>query len=413
MNSEKIPTIVQNECCRCGAIIPPNSLDDYYHQYCWECQEFGKVTAGFYLWRYEREVDSINHQMRLKFELSAEQKNASHYLLESIKKDRIGYLHAVCGAGKTEILYESILYCLNHHYRICFAIPRTDVVKELYSRLITIFPVSTIKPLYQGHHDDHSAQLIISTVHQLIHYYQEFHLLILDEADAFPYKNNPLLNRLVTRAIKTDGSFIMMSATFRSNQLIEITKSKKPYYRLPARYHGHFLDQFSVRYIPKIRTDDFRINVPKEIDEWLKRKVENNQVVMMFVPVIHFGELLYRHYKKQGYNILNVSSIEPNRHQIIQQFKQGESKILITTTLLERGVTIKGLDVAVIKANHAVFDRDTLVQIAGRVGRHFDEPSGEIVLFAERNTKEITAAKKYVKMMNKEAQLRGLISNDL
>lgn len=409
----KLKAIDQGICQRCGGKVDYSVTDEYYRLYCQDCQNFERVVEGQSLWRYVRVLPTTVHQLSLKFALSEEQKKASEYLLESVKNHREGYLHAVCGAGKTEILYETILYCLNHDYRVCFVIPRTDVVKELYTRLVAIFPKTTIKPLYQGHHDDDFAHLLVSTVHQLINYYQEFNLIILDEADAFPYKNNPMLNRLVFRAIAPGGSFVMMSATFKASELVYIRKNKKPYYRLPARYHRHLLDRFIIVYIPEVTLNNYPVEFSNILENWVSKSKSLDHRIMLFVPTISFGYLVFRHLKKMPIKVLNVSSQEQNRHDYIQQFKNGNTDVLITTTLLERGITIKGVDVAVIKANHYVFDCDTLVQIAGRVGRHYEHPTGEIVLFAERINCQIKAAQKYVKKMNKEAMKRGLIDGDM
>ena len=52
--------------------------------------------------------------------------------------------------------------------------------------------------------------------------------------------------------------------------------------------------------------------------------------------------------------------------------------LLVTTTILERGVTISNVAVAVLGAENPVFDEAALVQISGRVGRDRKFPEGEI-----------------------------------
>ncbi len=52
-----------------------------------------------------------------------------------------------------------------------------------------------------------------------------------------------------------------------------------------------------------------------------------------------------------------------------------ELDFLITTTILERGVTFPGIDVIVLKADDEIFSAAALVQIAGRVGRNSDRPT--------------------------------------
>ncbi len=46
------------------------------------------------------------------------------------------------------------------------------------------------------------SPLVIATTHQLLKFYQAFDLLIVDEVDAFPYVDNPVLYHAVEQAVK-------------------------------------------------------------------------------------------------------------------------------------------------------------------------------------------------------------------
>jgi competence protein ComFA len=69
--------------------------------------------------------------------------------------------------------------------------------------------------------------------------------------------------------------------------------------------------------------------------------------------------------------------------------------------VLERGVTIKNLQVVVFKADHALYTSHALIQIAGRVGRKKDAPTGEVVFIADNQTKEMEEAISEIKRANK------------
>lgn len=43
---------------------------------------------------------------------------------------------------------------------------------------------------------------MIATTHQLLKFYQAFDLLIVDEVDAFPYVDNPVLYHAVEQAVQ-------------------------------------------------------------------------------------------------------------------------------------------------------------------------------------------------------------------
>ncbi|WP_370567499.1 hypothetical protein [Desemzia sp. RIT 804] len=79
------------------------------------------------------------------------------------------------------------------------------------------------------------------------------------------------------------------------------------------------------------------------------------------------------------------------------------------TTILERGVTFKDIDVLVLGAEDRTFTEAALVQIAGRAGRHKDYPKGEVLFFHYGQSKEMKQAQKQIRQMNKWAIERGLI----
>ena len=54
----------------------------------------------------------------LNYELTSDQKDASRFILDCIRSSCDCALNAVCGAGKTEIIYESIKYCLNNKSKL-------------------------------------------------------------------------------------------------------------------------------------------------------------------------------------------------------------------------------------------------------------------------------------------------------
>jgi competence protein ComFA len=85
----------------------------------------------------------------------------------------------------------------------------------------------------------------------------------------------------------------------------------------------------------------------------------------------------------------------------------------VTTTILERGVTFSNVAVAVISADHRIFDLDTLVQICGRVGRDREFPHGEIAYFCEELTIAIQRSIKYIKKMNQRGNKEGLLDNEM
>jgi competence protein ComFA len=83
--------------------------------------------------------------------------------------------------------------------------------------------------------------------------------------------------------------------------------------------------------------------------------------------------------------------------------------MLLTTTILERGVTFPNIDVAVVGAEDDLFSESALVQIAGRAGRSKDYPKGAVMFFHYGKTEAMFKARRQIQSMNREGVKRGLI----
>ena len=131
--------------------------------------------------------------------------------MENYKKGIDSLVYAVCGSGKTEICLQIIKYAINCGDKVAFALPRRDVAIELHNRLKEIFNFNKVICLYGGHTKDKEGDIIVLTTHQLYRYRQYFSLIILDEIDAFPFKDDPILHSMFYQALS--GHYVMMSAT--------------------------------------------------------------------------------------------------------------------------------------------------------------------------------------------------------
>src|SRR5699024_11849618 len=120
-------------------------------------------------------------------------------------------------------------------------------------------------------------------------------------------------------------------------------------------------------------------------------KTENPQrQLLIFVSIIKLAEKLteqlqYMHEAQDGalasMPISYVNADDEQRKEKVHQFRNKEITTLITTTILERGVTFPSVDVAILDAGHDVFDEAALVEMAGRGGRSADDRTGDGVFF--------------------------------
>lgn len=388
----------RERCPRCGGVVG-SMMNDWRERYCRHCIQFGMIQESTRLYLSERAVLQTTHVLSIDYALTAAQQKASDFLVEAVRQKKETLLHAVCGAGKTEILYALFLEALNNDQRLCFAIPRRDIVVELSLRIARAFPNTVVKALHQDAKDDDGAHLIVSTVHQLIRFRNEFDVMVLDEADAFPYRGEPFLERLIQNAKKPDAPVIRMSATIDKALADHLKRTKALVHRLPIRYHGQPLDVPQTVYIEEASRQQI---APEFLAEMVKQKAKGRRTIV-FVPTIDQTTLLAKALVSKQIRAEAVSSRSLHRGGSVEAFRFGRLDCLVATSILERGVTFSDIDVFVYGAHDDQFDADTLVQMAGRTGRSALFPSGTVQFFACRKTKAVADAIKAIQQANKAA----------
>lgn len=196
-----------------------------------------------------------------------------------------------------------------------------------------------------------------------------FDLLILDEPDAFPFRGNAVLHGIAETACR--GRTIYLTATPDAWLKEKEKRGELICLKLNRRPHGYDLP------VPVIETAPTVILLGILL-RWLKKR---NTPRMVFVPTIRQAHLLHAFLSRFVSCSVCTSKTE-NRDEVIEAFRRRKDGIIISTTVLERGVTIPGSDVCVFHADHGVFDEAGLIQMAGRAGRSFQYPEGD-VLFLE------------------------------
>ena len=118
----------------------------------------------------------------------------------------------------------------------------------------------------------------------------------------------------------------------------------------------------------------------------------NKEVLFVFVPTILESIKFYNFLSKLNVKSILFNSKVNNKQELFNLIKRKTYKVIITTSILERGITLEGLNVLIINANHTVFDHRCLIQISGRVGRKKNHPTGKILLLTNKMNNEIKKA---------------------
>lgn len=411
----------QLTCLRCNnqkrslfGKLPCHSCQDM-HWYCRKCIEMGRVIEcePLYRWTGLRPTyPPISEPCTWNGQLADNQINAAKRILTAIDQQEEQLLiWGVCGSGKTEMLFPGLTQAIRLGKRICLATPRADVVRELLPRLQDAFAPVEIQALYGGSKDrEATAPFIVATTHQLLRFEKAFDVMIIDEVDAFPFHKDSSLPFATKRACQETSTIIYLTATPREEQKQAMHRKKLPYMFVPKRFHGHPLPVPTFKMCFSLSKSLAANRPPSALLTWFQHRQNNHRQVLIFVPTIKLAERLTVHLQQlfiekqlitSRQQLQFVHAEDKQREEKIALFRNKEILILVTTTILERGVTFPAIDVIVLDAGHEVFDEAALVQIAGRAGRSPKDPTGEVIFMHEGKTEAMVQAVSLIQAMNK------------
>jgi len=349
--------------------------------YCRKCIDFNRFLLSDKS-EIDNDIKYIETQYVLPFNLSEKQVKVAKKIKDNYQKHNI-LVYATCGAGKTELLLDFLSDALSKGYKVGWAIPRRAVVLQLQQRLQDYFKDLIVIAVCQGYTTTIQGDLIICTTHQLFRYYKYFDYLVIDEPDSFPFKDNTVLKNIAISSVK--GKIIFLTAT-PDDFAYKHTSYQVELFERP---HKHPLD------IPKV------IRVISSLDHLVLSYyiLKNKKKLLVFVPSIKMANsfgLLYR--------ILCDCSVltskSDNKEKIVEDFIKKDNAVLISTTILERGLTIPNVNVIVFQADSDIYDLAALVQMAGRVGRVKEYPSGKILFITNNSSIKVKKCIKSIENMN-------------
>lgn len=355
------------------------------------------------------------------WQLSPAQKQASQEVLDYVskgisidKKQEDVLLWAACGAGKTEVCFPAAAWSLKQGQKVLFAAPRQDVVLDVAPRLERDFPGLTLSILTGTSPERFApAKFVLATTHQVLRFYKTFDLIFLDEMDAFPYHGNSALIWGLKQALKPSGKIVYLTATPSPESLEKVRQGITRIIRLPARHHRKALP------IPEWLKFSWNFDSTKSLKKGaesvlLVRVIDDlaqSGPVLLFVPLISWVNPLVDFLCKEfpQWGVSGSYSSDPQRKEKIEGLRNKKFHVFVSTSILERGVTIPDVQVIVLSADHEVFDERALVQMAGRVGRTRENPEGRALFLAKKETAGIDKAIRWIKEQNALAATQGLI----
>ncbi|MCT6904296.1 MAG: DNA/RNA helicase, partial [Lactobacillus sp.] len=164
--------------------------------------------------------------------------------------------------------------------------------------------------------------------------------------------------------------------------------------KLKRRFHGQPLPVPKEKLFLRPFLRDQKIN--SHLTAEIIKVIQAGHPLLLFVPRINqigpYIAALKKIPELAEIKIAGVHANDAERIAKVDQFRSGQIQLLVTTTILERGVTFNHVWVIVVQADDKIYTSSSLVQIAGRVGRAKNDPEGLVLFCYQKYTSCIRSA---------------------
>jgi competence protein ComFA len=402
------------QCQRCGE-RGVTEWPSYYGRAatCPVCNNLGSNTSLEVLYRDGRSLlkgpDEVCFHPH--WTLTEAQGRASEQVLDFMQgSESKALLWAACGSGKTEVCFPAAARALEQGQSVLFAAPRQDVINDVAPRLKRDFPGFPIQVLTGASPIKfQTGRMVLATTHQVLRFWRAFDVIFLDEMDAFPYRGSNALEWGVRHALKSAGKLLFLTATPSPEGLKEVRQRKMRLIQLPARHHRTALPAPNIERVSY--TLDPAGNPLISRDKY--EALHNKGPILVFVPKISWIYPWVNRFRRTfpEWEIDGSFSSDPERFLKCEKLRLNKFDIFVSTTILERGITLARIQVVVLAADHPLFDERALVQMAGRVGRTRESPEGSVIFMSQAETIAMKTAIHWIKGQNRLALAQGLIDN--
>lgn len=329
-----------------------------------------------------------------KYELTNDQKSALNEIeYNQLKEEKmLRLLQGDVGSGKTIVALLSACNVIEQNYKVVLLAPTTILATQHFHLTEKLFygsntrielitsktPVAKKRKIYNDYQNN-EIDILIGT-HSVFNenlINNKIGLIIIDEQHRFGVEQRLLL---IEKSKHAD--VLMMSATPIPRTLamtmygdieVSIIKEKPSFQK-------------------QIKTSIISAEKYQELVEHIKKRLKSDERCYWICPLIE-SEDEEESSVNQRYSVLKncinpelISTLtgrmkEDEKNTIIQKFQTGETKILISTTVVEVGVNVPDATIMVIESAEK-FGLSQLHQLRGRVGRG-DKESFCILMYGE------------------------------
>lgn len=344
----------------------------------------------------------------LPFQLTKDQKSAYEELVNRIRSGKRlnALIQGDVGCGKTILAFLLMFVMADNGFQSVLLAPTQVLASQHYNELKEMAAPYDIDVVYIANGlkkkereailksiEDGSALMIVGT-HSVLSKEVKFHdlgLSITDEEHRF----GVLQREEITTKAKAGMHTVTMSATPIPRSLSDVLLSTTEVFNIQSMPNGRKPIQTAI------------CASQNTIFQFIKKEIEKGHQAYVVCPLIEDKqgvmegilsvEQTYTEYAnvfgKNAVAVLNGKMKEDETEKVIRSFKNGEIKILVSTTVVEVGVNVPNATVIVIN-NAERFGLASLHQLRGRVGR--GNSLGYCILNSvHKNNKRLLALCKY------------------
>lgn len=344
----------------------------------------------------------------LPFQLTKDQKSAYEELVNRIRSGKRlnALIQGDVGCGKTILAFLLMFVMADNGFQSVLLAPTQVLASQHYNELKEMAAQYNIDVVYIANGlkkkereailksiEDGSALMIVGT-HSVLSKEVKFHdlgLSITDEEHRF----GVLQREEITTKAKAGMHTVTMSATPIPRSLSDVLLSTTEVFNIQSMPNGRKPIQTAI------------CASQNTIFQFIKKEIEKGHQAYVVCPLIEDKqgvmegilsvEQTYTEYAnifgKNAVAVLNGKMNEDETEKVIRSFKNGEIKILVSTTVVEVGVNVLNATVIVIN-NAERFGLASLHQLRGRVGR--GNSQGYCILNSvHKNNKRLLALCKY------------------
>ena len=382
-------------------------------------QNKNRITSAFQNDKLAKEINS-----GLAFKLTDDQISAYEEISADIatQTPMLRLLQGDVGSGKTIVAGLVAAHVVEDKKQVAILAPTTILANQHYQNFVEWFgeeevqlltskiPVKEKRLIYENIAEG-KTKIIIGThaVFQEGVTYKDLSLVIYDEQHRFGVSQ-----RLKLKEKAEDYPHqLLLSAT--------------PIPRTMAMGVLSGLDISTIKSLPPNRTPIVTTTLPNNRRDALinriKSAISKNSQVYWVCPLIDESEseligiedlekILKKEFDSQDYEIIHGKMKDTDKHQILKDFKDKKTKILLATTVIEVGIDVPDANIMVIE-NSERFGLAQLHQLRGRVGRGEKESfcilmhSDSLTELSEKRLEIITETNDGFVIAEEDLKLRG------